>query len=878
MPLNLVFAIVAVVAGSHGLFASIGSADEPLSFKTDVQPVLAEFCFRCHGPDVQKARIRLDTLSMDMVRDRTAAETWQTVLHMVSTVEMPPEGEPQPDADQRNTVKNWLRATIDRALQTRLNSDGRTVLRRLNRTEYQNTMRDLFDFDTDYVRDIPPDGLSPDGFRNNGSTLRMTAIQLEYYFESIRKTLDRVIVTGPAPEVYHYTFTKSDRGDGEHRKKLVTKDNRIGRSQVFLARMVPEGAKERGNRGAAARSSSPMPYPEEGDFLVRVRAAAEFKEGMGLPVMEVKVGYRPDTEVLFRTAGTVEVISPEVQRFEFRGRIENFPLPVRGQGKYPGLIVRIENVYDDGNPAPEQETIKDEEGRRRKVFPEEPNFPKLVVESVEFIGPLFDRWPPQHHRRILFDSELYYTDPQVYAREVLSRFMARAWRRPVDDLELDQYVSFFNSLDDEFPVFEERMRETLAMVLISPNFLFLLEPAGQEKRPLDCWELASRLSYFLWATMPDDRLFELAQSGRLIEPDVQAAEVDRMIEDERAWRFVEEFTGQWLDLGALDRVAISRDYYPNFNDSLKDDMRAETQQFFMELLRGNRSAWNLVDSDFTMLNENLARHYGIEGVRGHAFRRVPLGADSLRGGLLTQAAFLLGNSTGEDSHPIKRAVWIRRRLLDDPPDPPPADVPELDSENPEFARMSVREQLQNHRQKESCAQCHVDIDPWGFALEHYDAVGRRREVIRRRGFEDSENTQVEWENYSHEDLVTFADSIDVESDVPRVALIANLESVGFDPEEGEPIEFTLPVDAQGTLPDGTTLHGVSDLRKHLMGQRREDVVRAVVTKFLAFALGRSLEFTDQPEIDRLSTRFVENDLKLRTLVHEVIKSDLFQKK
>ncbi len=830
--MKLLPSIVAVLVGGYALLAPIVSADEPLSFTQDVRPILAKFCFHCHGPDEQEAEIRLDELSTDLVLDREAADTWHDVMDMLSRGEMPPEDEPQPDAALRRTVIRWLQTTIDKAVEARRSTEGRTVLRRLNRTEYQNTMRDLLDFDMDYVRDIPPEGLSPDGFRNNGSTLRMTAIQLEYYLEAVRKALARVIVTGPEPEVFHHTFTKSARGDGEHRKKLMTKDNRIGRSDVFLARMVPEGAKKRGNRQAAARSAPAMPYPEEGEFLVRLRVAAESKSGKGLPVMEVLVGYRPDTKILYRSAGIVEVTSPEVQRFEFRGRIENFPLPVRGQSKYPGLIVRVENVYDDGNPPPKKQTIKNEKGREREVYPEEPDFPKLLVESVEFIGPLFDRWPPKHHRRILFDSELYHTDPQDYLREVLSRFMRRAWRRPVDDRELDQYVGFFNSLGDEFPVFEERMRETLTMVLISPHFMFLVEPAGEEKRPINGWELASRLSYFLWSTMPDDRLFRLAENGKLVEPDTLAAEVDRMIDDPRAWQFVKPFTSLWLDLEAMDRVAVSSDYYPRFNESLKDDMRAETQHFFMELLRGDLSARNLVDSDFAMLNETMARHYGIEGVHGHAFRRVPLPADSHRGGLLTQAAILLGNSTGEDSHPIKRAVWIRRRLLDDPPDPPPANVviPTLKSvgEN-DLAHLSVREQLQLHRQQESCAACHIDIDPWGIALEHFDAVGRWREEIRRK-------------------------------------------------ESGADDFIRLPVDAKATLPDGTAMHSVQDLRTYLMGHRREDVVRAVVTKLLAYALGRSLEFTDQPEIDRLTTQFVENNLKLRTLVHEVVKSDLFRTK
>ena len=228
-----------------------------------------------------------------------------------------------------------------------------------------------------------------------------------------------------------------------------------------------------------------------------------------------------------------------------------------------------------------------------------------------------------------------------------------------------------------------------------------------------------------------DRLFSLAKTGVLRDPKVLGAEVDRMIADKRAWQFTDEFLGAWLYLDAMDRVAVNADYHPNFTDHLKTQMRDETRHFFMEILRDDLSATNLIDSDFLMLNETMARHYGIEGTWGSTFRRVTLDQSSPRGGLPTQASLLMGNSTGADSHPIKRAVWVRKRLLDDPPPPPPANVPELDTENPELAALSVREQLRVHRQEESCASCHKDIDPWGVAFEHFDAVGQWRDEIRK---------------------------------------------------------------------------------------------------------------------------------------------------
>ena len=783
-----------------------GAEDEArIEFEKDIRPVLQKFCVRCHGPKEQNGRMRFDTLSTDLIKDRAAAEDWHETLNVMNRGEMPPEDEPQPGIEQLKLLTGWIRQSIDEAVKARRSTGGLTVMRRLNRAEYQNTMRDLLDFEMDYVRDLPPEGLSPDGFRNNGLSLRMTGMQLEYYLESARKALNRVIVTTPEPTVFHHEFDKTN-----HRKWLgnpTFADNRLDRFSIFLARMEPD-------------------YPEVGDFIIRVKARAERKDGFGFPRMKVAIGYRPDTKIILTTALETDVKSSEPELFEIRGRIENFPLPVRGQSKFPGLVIHIENVYDDGNPPPKQQTKKDDKGKDVKFYPDEPDYPKLFVESVTFDGPVFESWPPAHHRRILFESELRETDEPEYVRQVLQRFLRRAWRRPPTNTEINSFAEFFNSLRDDFPVFEEALRETLALALISPDFLYLAEPAGEEKRSLTSWELATRLSYFLWNSMPDDELFELAESGELLKPNVLIAQVDRMIEDDRAWQFVDQFTDQWLNLGGMDRVAISQHYYPDFDVNLKPHMRNETLHLVMELLRKNLSARNFVDSDFAMLNEPLARHYGIENVFGYDYRPVPLQAKDHRGGLLTQASILLTNSTGEDSHPIKRAVWLRRRLIDDPPAPPPPNVPELATDNPDFAKLSIRKQLEIHLDDPACASCHRDIDPWGIALENFDAIGRWRTQIRRA-------------------------------------------------ESGRKSFINLPVDQQTELPDGSKIESPEKLKRYLLEKRGDDFARTIVTKLLVWSLGRSLDLSDEPEIAALTNAFVQNDLKLRDLIHEIVKSEPF---
>jgi len=796
--------VIAIAFAAASAISTVCVSAEPSDapdFKRDVLPILQSHCVRCHGPKKQESRIRLDNLSTDLLNNRAAAENWHEVLNVLNAGEMPPKDEKPLSAEEREILTRWVSAAIKTAVAAGRNTDGRVVLRRLNRVEYQNTMFDLLGLKMDYDRDLPPDAVSADGFNNNGRSLRMSALQLEYYLQTARRALDRVIVVGPAPKVYDYEFSESNVDGWLGNPQRA---NRLGRQQQFLAKMVKD-------------------YPEDGEFLVRVKLTAELKENIGHPLLEVSVGYRPDTKILLREFKLVEITSADEQTFEFRDRLENYPLPVRGQGKFPGLVVRVRNVYDDGSPLPKGKKEK----KKGMVFPDEPALPTLMVQSVEFHGPVFDQWPPELHRRILFESPLREKDEAAYVGEVLQRFMRRAFRRPVEKSEVARMVDFYKSIRPEFPTFEETIRETLAMVLIQPDFLYLVEPAGGKKRKIGDWELASRLSYFLWSTMPDERLMELAASGKLHEPKVLSAEVDRMIADARSSRFVDQFTEQWLRLNVVDAVAVSREYYPKFDDKLKAEMRGETQAYFGELLRHNLSGLNLLSSDFTMLNEPLAKHYGVEGVFGRSFRRVGLKPEQHRGGVLGHASVLLSNSTGSDSHAVRRAVWIRDRLLNDPPAPPPPDVPPLDEADPKFLKLSIREQLKIHRGTEACASCHRGIDPWGIALENFDAVGLWRDEIRRK--------------------------------------------------VGKKME-TLPVIAADVLPNGHKLDGVDNLRAYLVKERKDDFARSLVARLLTYAVGRRLELSDQPAIDDLTGKFAADGYRMRNLIHTIVGSDPFRTK
>ena len=782
-------------------------------FDSEVKPILVRRCVACHGEEDPSGAVRLDTLSTDLVKDSAAAETWHDVLNVLNLGEMPPEGEPQLTREERDVLAGWITEQIRHAVEVRKSTGGQVVIRRLNRVEYDNTMRDLLGLDLNFSRNLPPDSPGEDGFMNNGSALQMSGSQLEAYLEAARNALKRAIVTYDEPAV-----ANSEQSETATDKNKDNYTNTLGRSGMFVLRSLE--------------------FPDEGEFLIRVRARAVLPDDSPYPQLRVVLGYRADTQAPSEEVAIQEIRSTEFQDYEFRGRIEEFPRQSRVQSKYPGLLVWLTNAYSDGKPplkpiqvevdAPAKNGKIPKKKLKKTVYPSDPDFPTIEIESAAFAAPVFESWPPAHHTRILFsDGSSADRDSTVYARRILDRFMRRAWRRPARSDELDEMVAFFNSVRPDFQTFEEAMRETLSMVLVSPEFLYLVEPSAGQTRSLTNHELASRLSYFLWSSMPDDRLFELADSGQLGRAETLTAEVGRMLDDPKSWSLIEQFCDQWLDLGGLNRIAINPEYYPDFRDELKPHMREETQYFFAEILRNNLNALLLLDSDFAMLNQPLAEHYGLSGPRGLEFERVALSPDDRRGGLLAQASMLLANSTGEDAHAIKRGVWIRDRLLDDPPAPPPPNVPNLDSDYKDFAKLTLKDQLTAHRENEACARCHRGIDPWGIALEEFGATGLRRTQIQRK---------------------------------------SGREMVSFD------------VDSRTTLPDGKEIDGLNDLKQYLLTKKRNQFARAVVRRLMTYALGRSLELSDHEAVDHLTDDFLQSGCNLRELIQMIATSDVFGSK
>lgn len=806
--------------GNVQVFGRVDAPVKLTAFPPEIHAVLQKHCFACHGEKKQKGDLRLDTLSIDFLKDRAASEIWHDALNVVSTGEMPPEKEPRPSEEARSVLTDWIRRQMTAALATTKKEGADIVMRRLNKDEYRYTMTDLLGMAGDYGERLPADPLSPEGFSNDGATLGMTALQMETYLESVRAALADVLVDGPKPERTETRVVGESAENVSIGKENVSSGGHIlDRTGVFAARFGEDPAER-------------AKVPAEGRFKIRVKARAEFKPGQPAPIMRVVYGQHISGAVyIHKEVGTLEITDTAERVYEFSGLAHHFPYALQSSD-LAVQIAAVENVLNDGQVKLPPSVTTGKGKTKAKKHELDPDFPRLIVKSVQFVGNDYPQWPSAEHRRILFAASDEGT-PE-YAREVLRRFLSRAWRSPVSDADLAKYHAHFVKLSQQMSFFAA-MRETLVVALASPHFLYLVEPRlkKESNQPLNDFEIATRLSYFLWSSMPDDALLDLAAKGTLKQPRVLAAQVERLLADPKSQRFVEQFATQWLDLGGLERVAVNPQYYPGFKDELKTDMARETKAFFGEILRSGGSALQFLDSGWTMINAPLARHYGLKGPQSQTFVRVSLADTKRPGGLLGHASMHLTNSNGEDSNPIKRAIWIRERLLHDPPLPPPPNVPALPADDPNFAKLSIRGQLQIHLKDPTCADCHRSIDPWGVALDHFDAVGLWRDFIRRPS--------------------------------------------GQKDKKGNPIFDEFPVDAKDSLPGGVTLDGLDGLKAYLINERKDQFAHALVTKFLAYALGRGIVWTDEETVKDLTERFAASGYKLPTLIAEIAASEPFIK-
>ena len=789
-----------------------GKEISSVSYQAQVLPILEKHCIQCHGPEKQKGDVRFDTLSIDFLKDRTAAETWHDASDQIKLGEMPPEEENPLSEGERKLITEWIDSNLEKALREIKGEQSEAVIRRLNRTEYQYTMEDLLGFKMDYVDGLARDPLSPDGFLNNGKVLGMSSLQIEHYLKTARKAFQLILNEEEEPTV-KVSEVKWNKGNirGPSSKLYVGKsDHRLGRVNYWHGNFQQP--------------------PKSGRFTIRIKARSERKPGYPSPILEGSYGFFVSglTLNIQGSLPEVEIDSNETKTYEISSYAKLFPMTLANvpDDKINGVLT-FRNSLDDGNPLPKQlEKItetKDKKGKIKKkktnYYPEDPNFSKIIIESVEFVANDYSSWPSKIHQQIILPEEDL--NNERTAKSVISRFLTKAWRKPVDSKTSDKWFQHFKKISRDENSSIYALRETLATSLASTNFIYLSELKPNESKPskLSTHELAARLSYFIWSSMPDVELRALADEDKLDDPKVLAAQVQRMMNDRKSNRFAEEFSKQWLDLGGVDRVAVNPRYHKNFDNRLKPYMQAESLEFFKEIFKKDEPMTQIIDADFTMLNARLAKHYGVEGPKSQRFERTSLKGTNRAGGILGHASIHLSGSDGAESHPIRRAVWVRERLLHDPPKPPPPDVPGIEESVKDFEKLSLHEQIEFHRKKESCNDCHRTLDPWGIALEEYSAVGLKRE---------------------------------------------------------ETTVHKKPITSDTILPGNHPVDGVEELQKFILSHRKDQFAHAFCSKVLTYALGRSLTLEDEILVNELKNEFVKNRFRLSGLLKNIVLSETFR--
>jgi mono/diheme cytochrome c family protein len=773
-------------------------------YDEQVRPLLLKHCVECHGPSKPKGDLRLDTLSTDFA-DEAVRKRWQSAAERVKAGVMPPKTRPRPPAVEIKALTDWIHGRVEAAETARRAGQGRVVLRRLNRVEYENTVRDLLGINTE-LRDLLPQDSSADGFDNVGEAMHVSSFLMERYLEAADIALNAAIVNTPRPTAVKKKYTFQD----DRRIKAATE-------KVFRPQ----------DDALISFTSSPWQaltlwqfYPQERGHY-RFRISAYGFQSAGKPVV-----YRVDAGPMlmatrnhlvdyFDAPADKPTVVEFVDYLEARSTIRILPYG----------LASAQAVHKVGAAGFQG--------------------PGLALQWVEVEGPLNDTWPPAGHRRLFGDLpqgpapapnnrnrvEVVSRAPEVDAERILRGFARRAFRRAVADDDLKPYLELVKAALTEKRSFEQAVRVGLKAILVSPQFLFLREKPGA----LDDFALASRLSYFLWSTMPDEELLAAAEAGRLPQPAVLRAQVERLLADPKAAAFTENFVGQWLGLRDIDFTEPSHILYPDYDEMLKVAMVRETELFFKEVLAGDLSLTNFVASDFSMLNGRLAKHYGIPGVDGWAFRKVTLPPGSHRGGVLTMAGVLKVTANGTNTSPIIRGAWVLERILGTPPPRPPADVPALE---PDIrGATTVREQLAKHRSTPACASCHVKIDPPGFALESFDVIGGYREFYRTTGRGKP-----------------------VMLDGRRMPYLQGPK-----------------VDPSYEMEDGRKFADIDEFKQLLLTDK-DQLARALAEKLTVYATGGAIRTADRGEIEAIVAKVRQRNYGFRTLIHEIVQSRLFREK
>jgi mono/diheme cytochrome c family protein len=780
--------IVAIVLSGIGVAGAASPSSEPLT--AEVRTFFAAHCVACHGPEKQESDLRLDAATMDW-SDPSAVAVWTTVIQRIEAGEMPPEERPRPPADRQHAAVRALRTR----LLAELTKSGAAAVRRprrLNRLEYQNSVRELLGIDLDLSVYLPEDGTA-EGFDKVGEALSISPVLVERYLEAADVALKEAFIERPPVPTTLAKYTLHD---------CKTCKGTFSRNGIWAER---DDAVLIWYTNNAFFYIEPFFAPVRGRYRIRISAyGTTLGEGAQRTEHAVQAAlHGGNFKSSGRTSHLVDFLTmkwDEPQVFERVDLLEaghSFKLTIAGQPRAGGVLAdRFAG-------------------------------PALAVQWVTIEGPLPD--DADELRRAKFFGPV---DPrrgtQADADRILNDFAARAFRRRVNDADLAPYRELMHAQFAAGESFLDSLKIGLKSILCAPEFLFL------DTRPqVDDYTIAARLGYFLGGGLPDAELRQLAAAGRLRDPQVRREQAERLLAGPQAAPFLRHFLDGWLDLKSIEFTTPDRDLYPEFDEPLGDAMLRETRAFFTELLQHDLSVLNLIDCEWAMLNERLARHYGIAGVQGGEIRKVALPQDSVRGGVMTQASILKVTADGTITSPVLRGVWLLERIMGRPVPPPPPGVPGLEPDV--RGATTIREQLAKHRASTACAGCHKKIDPPGFALENFDPIGGWRDRYR----------------------VVDPDRGGVKVD--GVAVRYN---------------YGPPIESGDMLPNGRRFDDVRQFKQALLAEPR-DVVENVAHKLATYALGRRLDFADHTRLQGVVDRVEKQKYGFRSLIKEIVADDLF---
>jgi len=794
---------------------------------------LDTYCTSCHGAEKQKGERRFDQLKLP-AKDLEAVIDLQDIIDQLNLGDMPPKKAKQPTEAERKALVASLTEAVSIARAELHSTGGQTVLRRLNKREYINTIGDLFALDMrlfDPTTKFPRDQTA-EHMDNLGDVLKTSGYLLAQYLDAADQVVEKAFSISEKPPEQSWKFAGNFKPQQEH----TYPHGRVYQNKYLCLYEVPDTENHEGGYGYI--SSFPKGVPVDGRYEIRVKVQAMYRENpydpsifkrdtaqpfrLGIVPGDVKAGplHHPqpiepelaevtlqDGETEWHTM-TVPLSAGQTPRFIFPNGMAN-------SRQAFGTLVR---KYNDQWPENERKNTGIFEARR--VVLAYGQMPHIRIHEIEIRGPIVEQWPPASQQAILGKQPFA---PQR-TREILQNFADRAYRRPATKDEVDRLMSVVTAREQAGQTPFAAMKDGLKAALCSPAFLYLVEPDAKQEK-LTAHALASRLSYFLWSTMPDDELRRLADSGELLQDKVLLAQMHRLLASPRSEVFIEGFLDSWLNLRSLgdmppDRAEFSRFYY----DDLKHAMKRETQLFMQYLLTQNESLARFIDADFTFVNQPLANLYGLGRIappdQAHEFRKISL-TDRRRGGLLGQGSVLTVSANGIETSPVIRGVWLLENILGTPPSPPPDNVPPIDPDV--RGAKSMRDILSKHRDNPGCMECHAKIDPPGFALENFDPIGAWRTHYtqgRRQG--------------------------------PKI-------------------------DPAGELPNGTAFEDIAGLKKILV-TRQDQFTQMLTGKLLAYACGRRLEPLDRPQVNHIVHEVQKADYGLRTLVEQVVLSETFRSK